>query len=121
MRPRRSIILLAALAGTVLAAPAASADSISATTSLTGAPDPVTTGHTAALTTTFANGSSPAHNVEVRVTFFDAGFVDAILSSGVCTLEHAHQVECEFGAVAGGVEVSAIIFVTVLSVPGSLD
>src|SRR6478609_666494 len=68
MRPRRSIILHDALSCTVLAAPAASADSISATTSLTGAPDPVTTGHTAALTTTFANGPSPAHNVEVRVT-----------------------------------------------------
>jgi len=121
MRPRRSIILLAALAGTVLAAPAASADSISATTSLTGAPDPVTTGHTAALTTTFANGPSPAHNVEVRVTFLDAGFVDAIPSSGACTLEHAHQVECEFGAVAGGAEVSATILVTAPSAPGSLD
>ena len=121
MRPRRSIILLAALAGTVLAAPAASADSISATTSLTGAPDPVTTGHTAALTTTFANGPSPAHNVEVRVTFLDAGFVDAIPSSGACTLEHAHQVECEFGAVAGGAEVSATILVTAPSTPGSLD
>jgi hypothetical protein len=121
MRLRRSIILLAALAGTVLAAPAASADTISATTSLTGAPDPVTTGHTAALTTTFANGSSLAHNVEVRITFLTAGFVDAIPSSGACTLEHSHQVECEFGAVAGGAEVSATILVTAPSTPGSLD
>jgi hypothetical protein len=121
MRLRRSIILLAALAGTVLAAPAASAGSISASTSLTGAPDPVTTGHTAAFTTTFANGSSPAHNVEVRITFPGAGFEDAIPSSGACTLEHAHQVECEFGAVGAGSEVSATILVTAPSTPGSLD
>jgi hypothetical protein len=121
MRPRRLIILLAALAGTVLAAPAASAHSISAATTLTGAPDPVTLGHTAALTTTFTNGSSTAHNVEVRVNFPDAGFVDAIPSTGACTLEHDHQVECEFGAVAGGAAVSATILVTAPSTPGSLD
>ena len=120
MRLRRSIILLAALASTVLAAPAASADSISATTTLTGAPDPVTTGHTAAFTTTFANGASAAHNVEVRITFPDGRFVDAIPSSGACTLEHDHQVECEFGAVPGGTQVSATVLMTAPSSPGSL-
>ena len=72
MRLRRPIILLATLAATMLLAPAASATSISATTSLTGAPDPVTVGHTAAFTTTFANGPTATHDVEVRLIFPDA-------------------------------------------------
>ena len=52
MRPRRSIILLAALVATALTAPVAAGSEATINATLTAAPDPVTVGHTAALTTT---------------------------------------------------------------------
>jgi hypothetical protein len=119
MRLRRPITLLAALAAVVIAAPSASAGSVTATTSLSGAPDPVTAGHTAAFTTSFANGPAAAHDVEVRITVPAGGFVDAIPTSGACDLEHAHQLECEFGVVAAGADVSATVLVTAPGSPGS--
>ena len=113
-------MLLAALAAAVVVAPAASAGSVTATTSLSGAPDPVTVGHTAAFTTSFANGPTSAHNVEVRITFPNGDFVDAIPSTGACTVEHTHQIECEFGVVGAGAEVSATLLVTAPGSPGTL-
>ena len=122
MRLRRPIIVLAALAATALIAPSASWSHSSVTTAITGAPDPVTVGHTAAFTTTFSNGNvGKVGNVESRVQWPDgASFVDAIPSTGACELDHAHTVECEFGQVQAGGEVSVTVLIRAPSAAGSL-
>jgi uncharacterized repeat protein (TIGR01451 family) len=119
MRPTKAIIVLAALVATALVVPTASgSDSASFSATMTAGPDPVTTGHTAAFTTTFTNtGPVSVHDVEVRLELPDgATFVQAIPSEDDCVLEHGHTVECKFGIVHPGGEITLTVLATA---PGS--
>jgi Domain of unknown function DUF11 len=121
MRPSRSIIVLAALVATAVAAPAAAGSEATVSATITGAPDPVTVGRTAAFATTFTNtGSVRVHDVELRLDVpAGAAFVQAIPGDG-CVLEHGHTVECKFGAVNPGGEIGLTVLMTAPSTAGLL-
>ena len=122
MRLRRPIILLAALVAAALTAPAASGSGATIATSLTAAPDPVTIGHTAALTTTFDNtGPVGVHDVEVRLSLPEGStFVQSFPGADTCALENGGIVECHFGAVDPGGHLELTALVTVPATPGDL-
>jgi uncharacterized repeat protein (TIGR01451 family) len=123
MRPGRPIILLAVLAATALFASAAAGSGATIATSLTAAPDPVTVGHTAALTTTFDNtGSVSVHDVEVRLSLPDGStFVQSFPGSDTCDLEHGSTVECDFGAVGPGGHLELTVLAAMPGTPGTLS
>jgi hypothetical protein len=122
MRLRRPIILLAALVAGAVAAPAAAGSgSGSYATTLTGAPDPVTVGTVAALTTTFDNtGTVVLHDIEVRMEIPSGSFIAAFPSEDDCVLEHGHTVECKFGAADPDGHIELTVLVTVPGSPGSI-
>jgi uncharacterized repeat protein (TIGR01451 family) len=121
VRLRRPIIILAALVATALTAPIAAGSDATVSATLTGAPDPVTVGHTAAFTTTFTNtGPVSVHDVELRLEVPDgATFVQAIPGDD-CVLEHDHTVECDFGILNPGGEIDLTVLMTAPSTPGSM-
>ena len=91
MRLRRPIIILAALAATALTAPVAAGSDATVSATLTAAPDPVTVGHTAALTTTFTNtGPVSVHDVELRLSIPDGSFLQVAPADANCVLEHGN-------------------------------
>ncbi len=119
MRPRRSIILLAALVATALTAPAAAGSEATINATLTAAPDPVTVGHSAALTTTFTNtGPVSVHDVELRLSIPDGSFLQVAPADANCVLEHGNTVECEFGVVNPGGEIDLTVLITAPGSPG---
>ena len=121
MRPRRSIILLAALVATALTAPAAAGSGATINATLTAAPDPVTVDHTAALTTTFTNtGPVSVHDVELRLSIPDGSFVQVAPADANCVLEHGNTVECKFGVVDAGGEIDLTVLITAPGSPGSI-
>ena len=122
VRPSRWIIVLAALAATALTAPAAAGSEATITATLTAGPDPVTVGHTAALTTTFKNtGPVGVHDVELRLEIPTGSFVQMIPADANCVLEHGHTVECKFGAVGPGGEIDLAVLITAPGSPGSIS
>jgi len=121
MRPRRPIILLAALAAMALTAPVAAGSEATVNATLTAAPDPVTVGHTAALTTTFSNtGPVSVHDVELRLSIPDGSFLQVAPADANCVLEHGNTVECEFGVVNPGGEIDLTVLITAPGSPGSI-
>jgi len=121
MRPRRSIILLAALVATAFTAPVAAGSDATINATLTAAPDPVTVGHTAALTTTFTNtGPVSVHDVELRLSIPDGSFLQVAPADANCVLEHGNTVECNFGVVDTGGEIDLTVLITAPGSPGSI-
>ena len=121
VRPLRWIIVVAALAATALTAPVAAGSEATIATTLTAGPDPVTVGHTAALTTTFKNtGPVGVHDVELRLEIPTGSFLQMVPADANCDLEHGHTVECKFGVVDPGGEIDLTVLVTAPGSPGSL-
>jgi uncharacterized repeat protein (TIGR01451 family) len=121
MRLRSPIIVLAALVATALAAPIAAGSDATVSATITGGPDPVTVGHTAAFTTTFTNtGPVGVHDVELRLDVpGGATFVQAIPGDD-CVLEHGHTVECEFGILNPGGHIDLTVLMTAPATAGPL-
>jgi hypothetical protein len=87
-----------------------------ASATLTGTPSPVTAGGTVAYQTTFTNGTSkPLQNTQLDAPA-PAGFsILGVVSAGSCTTS-AGDATCQFGTLAKGAAVSAIV---IMSVPSS--
>jgi len=116
----RTLTVLAVLVALLASTSSASAHGGTASATLTGTPSPVTAGGTVAYQTTFTNGTSKAlQNTQLDAPA-PAGFsVVSVVSAGSCTTS-AGDATCQFGTLAKGATVSAIVIMSVPSSTGSV-
>jgi Domain of unknown function DUF11 len=113
---RTLTVLLVLFAVLVTASSASAHTGGTASATLTGTPSPVTAGGTVAYQTTFTNGTSePLPNTTLDAPA-PAGFsVVSVVSAGSCTTSPG-DATCQFGTLAKGATVSAVV---IMSVPAS--